>query len=227
MWLSGCIAAVFASEPLDVETRTSAVAYEHHPFDASKSMGRTRLAQTATFAPLRVKAYYDTSQIPRGNLAHIKTIIMPQAMAFWNTALKVVPVPGALKIEPACPAFWTHPKTETCSVKALGEKCGLTTIPATHLAAQYYCPSCNSLKDGECDPVNCQTAAGGKGLADTDMVMYVTAVHTDTCASGSTLAYAGACLRDQFDRPVAGSVNFCPKALSGSASGGDISTAIQ
>lgn len=58
--------------------------------------------------------------------------------------------------------------------------------------------------------------AGG-GAADTDFVLFVSAVETATCTSGSTLAYAGTCVRDQYDRPTFGAVNFCPSDVSAEA----------
>jgi len=47
------------------------------------------------------------------------------------------------------------------------------------------------------------------GLADTDLVLYVSGSPSSRFCSGTTLAVAVACNFDQFDRPIAGAVNFC------------------
>ena len=55
--------------------------------------------------------------------------------------------------------------------------------------------------------------AGGDGAPDADFILLVTALNTQQCG-GATLAYAGTCLRDDTDRPVAGNYNQCPTKLS-------------
>ena len=46
-----------------------------------------------------------------------------------------------------------------------------------------------------------------------DFVLVVSSVQTASC-TGSTLAYASTCQRDQLDRPILGDVNFCPSRVS-------------
>ena len=58
--------------------------------------------------------------------------------------------------------------------------------------------------------------AGGTGVPDADLLIYVTAVSTKSCSS-STLAYATACFLDQNDRPIVGSINFCLQSNAFSA----------
>ncbi|PIK36004.1 hypothetical protein BSL78_27167 [Apostichopus japonicus] len=53
----------------------------------------------------------------------------------------------------------------------------------------------------------------GVGLADTDIVLYLKAEHTVACNSKQIFAYAASCKLDQFNRPIAGLVNFCPNYL--------------
>ena len=54
-------------------------------------------------------------------------------------------------------------------------------------------------------------APAGAGATNTDFVLFVSAVETANCA-GMTVAYATACQRDQNDRPIFGSANFCPSS---------------
>ncbi|KAF4134763.1 Leishmanolysin [Phytophthora infestans] len=57
----------------------------------------------------------------------------------------------------------------------------------------------------------------GTGVPNTDFLIYVRAESTASCQSGSTLAYASTCQKDQYDRPTFGMVNFCPNKLSTAA----------
>merc|ERR1719335_269927 len=53
------------------------------------------------------------------------------------------------------------------------------------------------------------------------MIMYVTAKQGSSCPtgdSGGTVAYAGGCSYDQYDRPTVGYVNFCPTMIDMAAS---------
>ena len=49
------------------------------------------------------------------------------------------------------------------------------------------------------------------GVADTDLMIYVTA---DSSQCTTTLAFAAWCDLDQYNRPVAGYINYCPNSLS-------------
>ncbi|KAJ1475603.1 hypothetical protein T484DRAFT_1827726 [Baffinella frigidus] len=70
-------------------------------------------------------------------------------------------------------------------------------------------------------------ASGGAGVADADLLIYVSAAADGPCAdadlliyvsgaadgpcvSAGAIAYAQACQTDQLDRPVVGYVNVCP-----------------
>ena len=61
------------------------------------------------------------------------------------------------------------------------------------------------------------------GIADADLVLYVTHYNTGTC-SGNVLAYAGPCASDQYGRPVAGNINVCPNFFSTTAWKEDVQT---
>ncbi|RUS84295.1 hypothetical protein EGW08_007939, partial [Elysia chlorotica] len=55
----------------------------------------------------------------------------------------------------------------------------------------------------------------GAGLSDTDFILYVTSSSSDLCNPHKTsaLAYASYCQLGEFNRPVAGQVNFCPRNI--------------
>ncbi len=62
---------------------------------------------------------------------------------------------------------------------------------------------------------------GGTGVANADVVLYISAVDTN-CPSGSssnaaqTVAFATACqMEASLDRPIAGNINFCPLGVTG------------
>ncbi|CAG0889743.1 unnamed protein product [Cyprideis torosa] len=64
---------------------------------------------------------------------------------------------------------------------------------------------------------NCKEleAPGGEGIADADFVFYVSAMETERCNKGMTVAYAAHCQQEGgLDRPIAGHANLCPSSIS-------------
>ena len=82
-------------------------------------------------------------------------------------------------------------------------KCGLTVIPEDHFGESWYYNS-STYKSQLYD-------TGGNGISDTDLVVYVT--YSNTSCGETTLAWAMPCILDQFGRPVAGTINFCPRVI--------------
>jgi hypothetical protein len=105
-----------------------------------------------------------------------------------------------------CPfADWSS--TSKCSSYSLpfcgwGEGDG-AAVPADQLGADLQYSSANA---------NPTTLAAGAGISDADMAVYVFAASTSVC-TGGVLAYASACQRDQFDRPVLAVINVCPNQI--------------
>uniref|UniRef100_A0A1B6C3F0 Leishmanolysin-like peptidase n=1 Tax=Clastoptera arizonana TaxID=38151 RepID=A0A1B6C3F0_9HEMI len=55
----------------------------------------------------------------------------------------------------------------------------------------------------------------GEGIADADFVFYVSAMQTERCHKGLTVAYAAHCQQEAaLDRPIAGHANLCPDSIS-------------
>ena len=57
-------------------------------------------------------------------------------------------------------------------------------------------------------------APAGRGLPNTDFLLYVTAVDEPYCQGGGVLAMGAACELDPWSgRPLSGNANFCPRTL--------------
>ena len=107
--------------------------------------------------------------------------------------------------------------------------CNKITIPSTWYNEGKYCSSCPTNK-ASC--TGCTTIAAGNGIPNKDYVILVEAVDTTECkasvdANGNqlTLGYAAPCKYDQFDRPILGSLNFCPLAIASASSDVALATA--
>ena len=86
--------------------------------------------------------------------------------------------------------------------------CGELAVPQEHLAACSYCNRTSRL---------CSTdwKSAGEGVANAQLVLYVSAKHTARCQRDQTVGYAAHCAQDsKTDRPVAGHVNLCPQSIS-------------
>jgi len=76
-------------------------------------------------------------------------------------------------------------------------------IDPNELAARKYCG------DSVFSTVPSSHMVGGQGVSDTDLILYVSATASTRFCGSSTLAVALACAFDQYDRPIAGAINFC------------------
>ncbi|KAL7295625.1 hypothetical protein TKK_0010988 [Trichogramma kaykai] len=95
---------------------------------------------------------------------------------------------------------------DTCKSETM---CGEVVVPEEHLDA---CRICN--KAG----LNCRVEPGsvpGSGIDGADFVFYVSAMSTERCKKGLTVAYAAHCQQEAaLDRPIAGHANLCPESIS-------------
>ena len=185
----------------------------------------------STFSPIRIQLDYSagaTSALSSTLDTFLKDTLLPAAVAWIEHSLSVVPVTGTLKHARFCSSTYTT--SNTCAQEGATPTCGVTSsgasysVPTSLLDSLRTCTTCYTDPSTPCD--GCSTAPAGAG-ADADFVLFVSAVETSSCAGG-TLAYASACHRDQNDRPIFGEANFCPSALSASASAWEdqLSTAI-
>ncbi len=112
-------------------------------------------------------------------------------------------------------------------------QCGQVPIPTEHRKQTW-------IYDGTGAIV--QTLPGGSGIADKDVrlvhknvplphpfsthtrthaLQLVIYVSMDDACGPSTLAWATSCGQDQYGRPIAGTINFCPHAINGSKPDGE------
>jgi hypothetical protein len=78
---------------------------------------------------------------------------------------------------------------------------GNLKISAAELENREYC--------GDSEFSKVPTEHISTGIADTDLILYVSGTPSTRFCSGTTLAVAVACNFDQFDRPTAGAINVC------------------
>jgi hypothetical protein len=165
----------------------------------------TKDETTGVWAPLRIVAYYDETlfapSMSTEKINYLKNELIPGALKWWADSLDVIPVASNLKLSRACNSVWSD---GACAGYDSSDKCGGSTaddptIPTEHFEDSIY----------ENNQAEQLTIPGGAGIVNADFVLYVTAEETAACGSG-TLAYAGMCKQDQWDRPIAGRANFCP-----------------
>ena len=150
-----------------------------------------------------------------------------QAATYWESTLKVLPVQNNLKFDLTCDQSYTFTDTsETqCNTYSTTETCGGESIPSTWLKGGRTCSTCYET-GGPSACTGCTDIAGSSGLSNSDYAIMVTSSNTPTCQnSPSTLGYASPCRFDQYDRPILGSMNYCPLAMASSTASVALSTA--
>lgn len=163
----------------------------------------------ATYQPIRITPYYDNASLDALPAAHRAVLfkIIPDAIERFRLALQVVPVQGNLMAKRSC--YLQYKVTPpVCKTLATNELCLEMPIPLDHFGPTRQCSACTS---PTCATDPCTTTTG-QGVPKTDFLLYVRAVATSYC-SGSVLAYASSCQKDQYDRPTFGMVNFCPDQI--------------
>ncbi|XP_039762787.1 leishmanolysin-like peptidase isoform X2 [Pararge aegeria] len=199
--------------------------------------------------PLRISIFYDHSvyRLEPKKFEMINNTILPEAVRFWEEALKVRKTGGPILLNRKCPTRQVFIRggrshcIDTCSADTM---CGEVKVPEHHLNPCYVCnstghdcrvlPREKDILDEEIKPseVSRNTLVEGfqgpviengeeesqeeiLGVENTDFVLYVSAVETERCRRGLTVAYASHCQQEAaLDRPVAGHANFCPGELS-------------
>ncbi|XP_053622576.1 leishmanolysin-like peptidase isoform X6 [Plodia interpunctella] len=198
--------------------------------------------------PLRISIVYDHSvyRLDPQKFFMINNTILPEAVKFWEQALKVRKTGGPIRLNRKCPTrqvFVRRGKShciDECNAETM---CGEVRVPEEHLNPCHVCNSTghncrvlprlrprvvdddmtteingNALNEGvdtTASPEEEIIDEEPKGVEDTDFVLYVSAVETERCRRGLTVAYASHCQQESaLDRPVAGHANFCPGELS-------------
>ncbi|XP_045456221.1 leishmanolysin-like peptidase [Melitaea cinxia] len=192
--------------------------------------------------PLRISIFYDHSvyRLEEEKLDMINNTILPEAVRFWEEALKVRKTGGPIRLNRKCPTRQVFIRggrshcIDACSAETM---CGEVRVPEHHLNPCYVCNStghnCRALPREKIhleDELSATEISGNAlnygsdapeldedrtGVENTDFVLYVSAVETERCRRGLTVAYASHCQQESaLDRPVAGHANFCPGELS-------------
>ena len=164
--------------------------------------------RNALMTPIRI--HFDMRNIQQSTLPQATqdyiTVLISYAKDRLQAILSVQSVVGNLYVPRNCSATWIEgPNAGTCSIASAVNQCGeVQSIPREHLG---------SLKivnqNGK------QMLAAGAGIPNADLVVYVTSAK-GSCDT-TTLAYANPCHLDQMDRPIVGSINFCPGVIQPSA----------
>jgi len=175
-----------------------------------------------SYSAIRFQVNYGTidSSLPSEVQTWLKDTLLPATTTYLSQLLRVVPVSGKLSVARRCSSAWSN---GNCAATPTTETCGSTTIADADLGAL-------TLHEGS-GATTANFTAGSGGYSSTDYLIYVTATEGSSCSGGTgTLAYAGSCRYDQYDRPVVGYLNLCPGHLSSKPTGSDytdvLSTAI-
>lgn len=164
--------------------------------------------------PLRILLYYDESvyRLDEEKFELINNTILPEAVHFWEQALMVRKTDNVIRLNRKCvnnQVFYRrgdpHPYCKNeCEEETM---CGEAVVPEQHLEV---CRTCNDTgQDCRADGVP------GPGIDGADFVFYVSAMQTERCSRGMTVAYAAHCQQEgAMDRPIAGHANLCPESIS-------------
>ncbi|XP_039281797.1 leishmanolysin-like peptidase isoform X2 [Nilaparvata lugens] len=172
--------------------------------------------------PLRMLLYYDDSmyRLDQEKFQLINDTVLPEAVRFWEQALFVRRTEKVIRLSRKCvnnQVFYRRGDNlsyckEACEAKTM---CGEVQVPEEHLEV---CRTCNSF-GMFCGENNATVAGGGGGVGEgirgADFVFYVSAMETERCHKGLTVAYAAHCQQEAaLDRPIAGHANLCPESIS-------------
>lgn len=165
--------------------------------------------------PLRIKVVYDRSvyRLPKEKFVIINHTILPDALAYWEKTLNVRPTLAPIRLSRKCPNNQAFSKdndphlycNEYCENVT---SCGEVVVPEEHLEPCRICDRAGR---------SCRTGVGplGPGIANADFVFYISAMQTDRCFKGQTVAYAAHCQQEaSTERPIAGHANLCPDSIS-------------
>ncbi|KAM4626891.1 leishmanolysin-like peptidase [Discoglossus pictus] len=164
---------------------------------------------------LRMEIVYDRSidDLPLGKKKLVKDKLFPQAISYLQETFQVRKPSGTILLSRHC-ANNQYRKKENDPHKychracAQHTRCGTVIVPEEHLQQ---CMACSDVGH-YCGPSGAQS---GKGIPDTDFVLYVSALTTERCSHDNIVAYTAYCqLEAEMDRPIAGYANLCPSMIS-------------
>ena len=160
---------------------------------------RRRLDGAPSWQKVRVKVEYtDTSGVSGDKLTFLKDKLVPAMIEWTKNAFMQDPVVGPLLITQRCAPIW--PVGDRPCYSVAPTLCGMMADGSTHvvpdsmLGSVKVCSGCSG--DGTC--TGCTESTAGAGAAETDFLLYVSAIQTDRCGTAGTgvAAWAGTCQRD-------------------------------
>lgn len=170
--------------------------------------------------PMKIQVYYDASVylLDKKKFKSINETVMPSVVKFFEEVLLIRReyTIDRFRISRRCPNNTIYYARDIvglsrpycmdrCEDHAV---CGEMIVPKEHLSACSYCNTTSR---------RCTTnhSSEGKGAANTQLLLYVSAKQTVRCKRDQTIAYAAHCAQDtKTDRPVAGHANLCPSSIS-------------
>uniref|UniRef100_A0A8W7PTP8 Leishmanolysin-like peptidase n=1 Tax=Anopheles coluzzii TaxID=1518534 RepID=A0A8W7PTP8_ANOCL len=154
--------------------------------------------------PLRILIVYDESvyRLDTDKFSLINNTILPEAVRFWEQALMVRQTKETIRLNRKCESSQVFVKNsmtyciDSCKQVTL---CGEVQVPPDHLDV---CRVCNSTGQDCHEDAN---TTAGPGISNADFVFYVSALQSERCHKGLTVAYAAHCQQEAaLDRPIAG-----------------------
>lgn len=170
---------------------------------------RNKRSSNGLLNNLNIYTHYDSSVGGLGQEGHILKNIVEQAVKFWENSLQVKGPSGTLRLQRTCargkPIHRTGFDFSVCNGPcAESSQCNKITIPDQHLQPCYQLNGSNIVTSSD----------SGDGVT-ADFILYVSAWNGGRCEIGNTVSYALFCRQEpDMDRPVAGSINFCPNNLA-------------
>lgn len=170
--------------------------------------------------PIKIQVYYDNSvySLEKKKYESISELVMPTVVKFFENSLSIRRdfTIDRFRISRRCPNNTIYYAKDIiglsrpycmdrCEDYAV---CGEMLVPPNHLSACSYCNSTSK---------RCLTdySSEGEGVANAQLLLYVSAKQTSRCRRDQTIAYAAHCAQDaKTDRPVAGHANLCPSSIS-------------
>eukprot|EP01084_Bolivina_argentea_P165405 287356_1 len=191
--------------------------YKNHPYhqidNSSSTTNQHRLLLSQNeVQPIRISAYYDTDSISNNNALtltqkqYLKSVISA-VINYYQSFVSIIPIHNTWFFERQCNSWFTQPfgNGKSCFDYITIPYCHVVPVPNEHLAEQLLYST---------NPDTATTIPGGVGIANTDLVLYISYYDTNSCG-GSTLAHAGTCGYDQYGRPIAGNINICSNFFDG------------
>ncbi|KAJ3296009.1 hypothetical protein HK104_002090 [Borealophlyctis nickersoniae] len=159
------------------------------------------------------------------NATEVKGVIqqlLPVGQEWFRNVVNVKQVQGNLTIARSwCQAYDSNGVCTSADTKTV-ESCGDVVIPSDHLA-----------NFTVCNDAQCTIYRAGPGVS-ADLIMYTSYKNTSLCSPNNTglpsqesvFAHASFCRLDQNDRPIAGSINFCPGQIANTTVEWDVNNQI-